>query len=73
MENACPCTDELEGGWCYMTVTGSEHVGVTEGIVGVSPLTLPQLLTATKAAECICTDAEARFLGSNPISTLYDL
>ena len=21
VENACLCTDELEGGWCYMTVT----------------------------------------------------
>ena len=56
-----------------MIVTGSEYVGVAEGIVRVSPLTPPLLLTASNAAECICTDAEARLLGSNPISILYDL
>ena len=56
-----------------MVLTASKHTRMSEGTVGVSPLMCALDFIACNATECICTNSEVRSLGSNPLSTSYDL
>ena len=48
---------------CYMTVTGGEYTGVSEGLWVCNPLTCAPWFTANSAAGRMRTDSEAKLLG----------